>query len=57
VPLFPFTAFPVGLQSTRVRRPSFSTAKLETEQLKNRFSDIAIFAATREDDNILILRR
>ena len=31
--------------------------KLETEQLKNRFSDIAIFAATRENDNILILRR
>jgi hypothetical protein len=32
-----------------------STAKLGTEQLKNRFSDIAIFAATRENDNILIL--
>src|SRR6266404_6368827 len=31
VPLFPSTAFPVGLQSSRVSRPSLSTAKLETE--------------------------
>ena len=45
------------LQSTRMSRQSLSMGKPETERLKNRFTDIAIFAATRENDNILILRR
>src|SRR5262245_40287611 len=31
VPLFPMTVFPVGLTSSRVRRPSLSTLKLDTE--------------------------